>query len=346
MKKYILFFAMACLVAACSNDIATSELTTQKATLNLLLSAAPNVASRAINAQADGKIYDCTVITFDKNGNVSGKGYQTVDGGVDRFNMAVGLSTNKGEKCKVYAVANTNNPTLFDNVTDLTSFLDMYVTIASPEALTAGNINVCAGASSTALTTQGQLMVSDSLPVTITDGVVPFRLTLYSQCAKVNFEINAEMGDAINGFTVTGYRLFKVPLSGYLHQKYDASTVDIRFSAPDGQYGNFPRVDLNGRPTNVQFTYYIQENHQGRRSGATNSKTRIAANAPDNATYLEVYVQKNGRNGTYRYYLGNLLEDVNQSHYDYYNLLRGSDYYITININDIDENDDRFVWDE
>ena len=171
MKKYILFFAMACLVAACSNDIATSELTTQKATLNLLLSAAPNVASRAINAQADGKIYDCTVITFDKNGNVSGKGYQTVEGGVDKFNMAVGLSTNKGEKCKVYAVANTNNPTLFDNVTSLTSFLDMFVTIASPEALTAGNINVCAGASSTALTTQGQLMVSDSLPVTITDGV-------------------------------------------------------------------------------------------------------------------------------------------------------------------------------
>lgn len=346
MKKYILLCITAYMLAACSNEQLPTEAVSEKATLQLTLSAAPNVESRIIDPLYDGKIYDCTVITFDKDGNVSGKGYQTVAGGVDRFNMSVGLSTNKGEKCKVYAVANTNNPTLFDNVTNLTSFLDMFVTIASPEALAAGNINVCTGSASTALTTQGQLMVSDSLPVTITDGIVPFRLTLYSQCARINFEINAEMGDAINGFTLTGYRLFKVPLSGYLHQKYDAETVDIRFSAPDGQYGDFPKVSLSGRPTNVQFSYYIQENHQGRKAGATNSKTRIKTNAPDNATYIEVYVQKDGRNGTYRYYLGNLLEDVNQSHFDYYNILRGSDYYITLNINDIDDEDPRFAWED
>jgi formiminotetrahydrofolate cyclodeaminase len=79
---------------------------------------------------------------------------------------------------------------------------------------------------------------------------------------------------------------------------------------------------------------------------ALSSAERTAEHAPTNATYLEVYVAKlDGTSGTYRYYLGNLITDINASEYNFYNILRGYDYYVTINLNDIDGEDPRFAWD-
>ena len=79
---------------------------------------------------------------------------------------------------------------------------------------------------------------------------------------------------------------------------------------------------------------------------ASSSAERTAVHAPANATYLEVYVaDMAGKQGTYRYYLGNLITDINASEFNYYNILRGYDYYVTINLNDIDTTDPRFSWD-
>jgi hypothetical protein len=259
--------------------------------------------------------------------------------------MQVGLSTNRGESCDVYAIANTNNPNLFDNIQNFDQFHDMFLSFDTAQDLVDGKLKI----GNTSITTNGQLMTSEKIRVKVTDGIVPFRIKLYSQSAKIKFTINAEMGDAINGFRVKGYQMFNVPLSGYLDNRYKNINPASAFEAPGGTYGNYPRVNLTDNPTVVNFTYYMNESHQGEvlDDPATSVKERTAAHAPAHATYLEVYVANmEGRTGTYRYYLGNLVTDITASRYNYYNILRGYDYYVTINLNDIYETDPRFKWDQ
>jgi len=317
----------------------------EKAVLKLSLSTAPNLDSRSgIALDDDGIIYDCTILTFDLDGNISGKGYEAISGGVATFDMQVGLSTNRGESCDVYAIANTNNPNLFDNIQNFDQFHDMFLSFDTAQDLVDGNLKI----GNTSITTNGQLMTSEKIRVKVTDGIVPFRIKLYSQSAKIKFTINAEMGDAINGFRVTGYQMFNVPLSGYLDNRYKNINPASAFEAPGGTYGNYPRVNLTDNPTVVNFTYYMNESHQGEvlDNPAESVKERTAAHAPAHATYLEVYVANmEGRTGTYRYYLGNLVTDITASKFNYYNILRGYDYYVTINLNDIDDTDPRFSWD-
>jgi hypothetical protein len=346
MKKYLILFISALVLASCSNEVDTTPVkSSEKAVLKLSLSATPNLDSRSgIALDDDGIIYDCTILTFDLDGNISGKGYEAISGGVATFDMQVGLSTNRGESCDVYAIANTNNPNLFDNIQNFDQFHDMFLSFDTAQDLVDGNLKI----GNTSITTNGQLMTSEKIRVNVTDGIVPFRIKLYSQSAKIKFTINAEMGDAINGFRVKGYQMFNVPLSGYLDNRYKNINPASAFEAPGGTYGNYPRVNLTDNPTVVNFTYYMNESHQGEvlDNPATSVKERTAAHAPAHATYLEVYVANmEGRTGTYRYYLGNLVTDITASRYNYYNILRGYDYYVTINLNDIDDKDPRFKWD-
>ena len=332
---------MLCITNACSDDVTTSGESSGKAVLKFILSSAPNINSRSINYNADSTIYDCTILTFDQDGNLSGRGYKAIDGGVSRFDMQVGLSTNRGESCRVYAVANTNNPTLFDAIQTESQFLNMMVSFATAQDFADGNITIAG----TQLNTHGLLMTSEGIDVQITDGVVPFRLRLYSQSAKVKFTINAPLGDVLNGLRIKGYRLCHVPLSGYLHNKYKDVLPSQTYGAPNGTYGDYPKVNLTGDSTSVHFTYYMNENHQGEalENPASTAQERTAAHAPANATYLEVYVaDMAGHSGTYRYYLGNLISGITSSQINNYNVLRGYDYYVTLNINDIDEADGRF----
>ena len=346
MKKYLILFISALVLASCSNEVDTTPVkSSEKAVLKLSLSATPNLDSRSgIALDDDGIIYDCTILTFDLDGNISGKGYEAISGGVATFDMQVGLSTNRGESCDVYAIANTNNPNLFDNIQNFDQFHDMFLSFDTAQDLVDGNLKI----GNTSITTNGQLMTSEKIRVNVTDGIVPFRIKLYSQSAKIKFTINAEMGDAINGFRVTGYQMFNVPLSGYLDNRYKNINPASAFEAPGGTYGNYPRVNLTDNPTVVNFTYYMNESHQGEvlDNPAESVKERTAAHAPAHATYLEVYVANmEGRTGTYRYYLGNLVTDITASKFNYYNILRGYDYYVTIYLNDIDETDPRFKWD-
>ena len=331
---------MLCITNACSDDVVTSEKESVKGILKLTLEAGHDITARSINTAADDSIYDCTILTFNSSGKISGKGYQAVEKGVLKFDMQIGLSTNRGETCTVYAIANTNNPTLFDGIQTETEFKDIIVSFSTPENYAAGNISI----GSVAVSNNGQLMVSDGVAVQVTDGIVPFRLELYRQCAKVNFTINAPLADAINGFRLKGYRLCNVPLSGFLHDIYKNESINNAYDVPNGTYSNFPAVNITGDSTIVHFTYYMNENHMGKVTSnpASSSAERTAVHAPANATYLEVYVaDMSGKQGTYRYYLGNLITDINASEFNYYNILRGYDYYVTINLNDIDENDGR-----
>ena len=352
MKKYLILFISALVLASCSNEVDTTPVkSSEKAVLKFSLSAAPNLDSRGgIVLDADSTIYDCTILTFDLDGNISGKGYEAISGGVARFDMQVGLSTNRGDSCIVYAIANTNNPNLFDGVQNYDQFHSMFLSFDKPDDLVAGNIKIGNNTLGfTSLTTNGQLMTTEAIKVKITDGIVPFRLKLYSQSAKIKFTINAPTGDAINGFRLKGYQLFMVPLSGYLDNRYKGIEPDAAFEAPGGTYGNYPRVNLAGDSTVVHFTYYMNESHQGEQKSnpATSVKERTAAHAKPHATYIEVYVaDMAGKQGTYRYYLGNLTTDINNSKFNYYNILRGYDYYVTINLNDIDVSDPRFSWDQ
>lgn len=346
MKKYLILVISALVLAACSNEevVTTQEKDSGKSILKLTLTAEPNLNSRSIDLAADSTIYDCTILTFDLDGNISGKGYEAISGGVARFDMQVGLSTNRGDSCTVYAIANTNNPNLFDNIQTYTQFRNMFLSYDTPQDLVDGNIRI--GGNS--LHTNGQVMTSDGVKVKVTDGIVPFRIKLYSQCAKIKFTINAPTGDAINGFRLKGYQLFCVPLSGYLDNRYKSVNPAIPYEAPEQQYGNYPKVTLTGDSTVVHFTYYMAESHQGEETEnpAQTVKDRTFDHAPEHATYIEVYVaDMEGRTGTYRYYLGNLTEDITASKFNYYNILRGYDYYVTINLNDIDATDPRFSWD-
>ena len=350
MKKYLILFISALVLASCSNEVDTTPVkSSEKAVLKFSLSAAPNLNSRSgIALDADSTIYDCTILTFDLDGNISGKGYEAISGGVARFDMQVGLSTNRGDSCVVYAIANTNNPNLFDDIQNYNQFHSMFLSFDTPEDLVAGNIKIGNNTLGfTSLTTNGQVMTSEGVRVKVTDGIVPFRIKLYSQSAKIKFTIKAEMGDAINGFRLKGYQLCNVPLSGYLDNRYKNVNPETGYNAPLNEYGNYPKVNITGDSTIVHFTYYMNESHQGEQKSnpATSAKERTAAHAKPNAAYIEVYVaDMEGHTGIYRYYLGNLITDITASKFNYYNILRGYDYYVTINLNDIDDTDPRFKW--
>ncbi len=345
MKRYILFLVTAFCFASCSQleEVGTDTAPKGQRVLKVNVSVGQDEQSRAIDPNDENKIHTLYIVTFDSNDKMVGSGAIRIANPAPNVTANINVSTNIGETVKVYAVANTNNSTVFSHIETLQEFKSLVTSIAKPEDLGDGKIAL----NGDTLRNQGQIMVSDeAADVVIQDETPTVVLTMHNQCAALKVTITPSAGEnVLNPVKILGYRLCHVPMSSTLFERTgDTRNVNDTLPSPNGQYGDFDYVPVNSfEPQN--FTLYMYENRRGTSETSTTPYTRIEQNAPKHATYLEVDADCRGTRGTYRFYLGDIIGVVdgqNIVNYTHYNVFRHENYHINIELKSVATDDSRF----
>ncbi len=345
MKRYILFLVTAFCFASCSQleEAGTDTAPKGQRVLKVNVSVGQDEQSRAIDPNDENKIHTLYIVTFDSNDKMVGSGAIRIANPAPNVTANINVSTNIGETVKVYAVANTNNSTVFSHIETLQEFKSLVTSIAKPEDLCDGKIAL----NGDTLRNQGQIMVSDeAADVVIQDETPTVVLTMHNQCAALKVTITPSAGEnVLNPVKILGYRLCHVPMSSTLFERTgDTRNVNDTLPSPNGQYGDFDYVPVNSfEPQN--FTLYMYENRRGTSETSTTPYTRIEQNAPKHATYLEVDADCRGTRGTYRFYLGDIIGVVdghNIVNYTHYNVFRHENYHINIELKSVATDDSRF----
>lgn len=345
MKRYILFLVTAFCFASCSQleEAGTDTAPKGQRVLKVNVSVGQDEQSRAIDPNDENKIHTLYIVTFDSNDKMVGSGAIRIANPAPNVTANINVSTNIGETVKVYAVANTNNSTVFSHIETLQEFKSLVTSIAKPEDLGDGKIAL----NGDTLRNQGQIMVSDeAADVVIQDETPTVVLTMHNQCAALKVTITPSAGEnVLNPVKILGYRLCHVPMSSTLFERTgDTRNVNDTLPSPNGQYGDFDYVPVNSfEPQN--FTLYMYENRRGTSETSTTPYTRIEQNAPKHATYLEVDADCRGTRGTYRFYLGDIIGVVdgqNIVNYTHYNVFRHENYHINIELKSVATDDSRF----
>lgn len=351
MKKILLLLILVLCLASCSQQDEGPVTPSSKGNreLHVNVSVPQDVQSRSINPIDEYAIHTLYILTFDSHDKMVGAGAVKLSESVHEVSTNISLSTNIGEMVKVYAVANTNNSTVFNYVETLQEFKNIVTSIARPEDLGEGKI-VVNGAT---LLNDGQLMVSDEVAdVEITEETPTVNLTLHNQCAALKFTITPLSPATTNKLVpnpvkIIGYRLRHVPLSAYLMPDNTLGFgANDTISPPYRKFGDFDYVPVNSFEKQ-EFTYYVFENHCGTSNMSSTELSRIERNAAPNATYLEIEVDQNGTRGVYNFYLGDIVGKDSQGNdiidYENYNIFRHEDYHININIDAVSLDDPRIT---
>lgn len=351
MKKILLLLILVLCLASCSQQDEGPVTPSSKGNreLHVNVSVPQDVQSRSINPIDEYAIHTLYILTFDSHDKMVGAGAVKLSESVHEVSTNISLSTNIGEMVKVYAVANTNNSTVFNYVETLQEFKNIVTSIARPEDLGEGKV-VVNGAT---LLNDGQLMVSDEVAdVEITEETPTVNLTLHNQCAALKFTITPLSPATTNKLVpnpvkIIGYRLRHVPLSAYLMPDNTLGFgANDTISPPYRKFGDFDYVPVNSFEKQ-EFTYYVFENHCGTSNMSSTELSRIERNAAPNATYLEIEVEQNGTRGVYNFYLGDIVGKDSQGNdiidYENYNIFRHEDYHINIKIDAVSLDDPRIT---
>lgn len=351
MKKILLLLILVLCLASCSQQDEGPVTPSSKGNreLHVNVSVPQDVQSRSINPIDEYAIHTLYILTFDSHDKMVGAGAVKLSESVHEVSTNISLSTNIGEMVKVYAVANTNNSTVFNYVETLQEFKNIVTSIARPEDLGEGKV-VVNGAT---LLNDGQLMVSDEVAdVEITEETPTVNLTLHNQCAALKFTITPLSPATTNKLVpnpvkIIGYRLRHVPLSAYLMPDNTLGFgANDTISPPYRKFGDFDYVPVNSFEKQ-EFTYYVFENHCGTSNMSSTELSRIERNAAPNATYLEIEVDQNGTRGVYNFYLGDIVGKDSQGNdiidYENYNIFRHEDYHINIKIDAVSLDDPRIT---
>jgi len=300
-----LFFV---LFSSCNNDNVPrggSE-SDKTATVRLTFTALSQQTTRALSSN-ESTVNDITVLIFNSNGDVIGSNYQTFT--TSPYSMTV--TTRFANNCTIYAIANTGSSSYFSGVSTLTAFKAKYTTLTTAANLGAGSSVIMFGKSTGTVNITTAIQNIGSIPLT--------RL-----CTKLNFTITPA-----SGITITGYRLYNVPISSYISDDNLTDANDSIHYNPKGTYLNFDSVATGaGAGIAISNTYYMYENRVGRKN-TISATARNSANAPKYATYLQVYAKTSVWHSVYRIYLGGL----NGFNYANYTIPRNYNYTYNITIN-------------
>lgn len=297
--------------------------------LNVKQQTSDQVTTRTPN---ENDIQNIHVLVYNSNGSLTGHGYATGN--------ILNMEAVKGTGCTIFAIANTGNPTLFNDGS--ASTINKLMTLTSRELVLAN------GVFTNGLENDNYLLMSGCLTnVTLGLSNIINDLKVKRIVSKINFTINA-----INGITITGYSIKNLPNKEFLiaHPYINELSPDDLTPGTDAATAWLsPNAVSLSNVTTHSFNFYMYENRRGGRKlvnggiGNDAEQKEKAKYAPDNSTYVEITAKGSltspnmdarFTSAVYRIYLG---ADNSKN----YNVARNCNYTITANIKSATDIDTR-----
>jgi len=319
---------MGSVFSACNHDSGGTDVFDENATLCVLVQASDTVAKSSANSRisatrsfSETSVSDLHVLICNGTGEVTGHAYSL-------GNSISNVSTRSGSGCTVYAITNTGSENIFSAgilpateqairtlvTKDLTSLDEIS---ANDVLLMTGQVktDIVPGSNSISSLSVSRLAARNILKITCADNII-----------------------------LTGYAIGNLPVRSWFiaHPNTNEGTPS---DAVVGDDAVSPSIDANwlntailpasaivtGSTPQYALTFYMYENRRGGRkvingsTGDATSQTQKAIYAPNRATYVDLFVNANGVNVTYRLYLG---ADNSKN----YNVKRNGSYTYTITI--------------
>ena len=345
MKKILLLTAMivaGMMTTSCSsdndgveqqtnNDAGVIALKAEVVPMNTLLEG-ERTSSRVITPEYENTISNIHIVAFGADGNKIFHVYSPMYM-ENPYTTLLNLgSEHAGERVKIYAIANVGDADLFnttqngvDNTVanfELLNLRPVGENIAGN--ITAGNLILKAG-NGTSLATisnsSSPIMVA-TLNVTVSNnGLTSATLRFVRQDTKVSLNIIPQ------NMKVLKYKIGNIPKISYLFS-HDENVNNVEYM--DMPYTDIPAAD---QTKTIKASYHVFENYKDIAAGLTKQMERTDANAPANATYVDIIGIPDGYTDSYRYrvYLGG-VDIENAVHYDKFSLYRNYEYYLTVKI--------------
>jgi hypothetical protein len=326
LRPLSLLFGCLLLLLACNNTD-TSDVDA-RGTISFTFETETEGATTRVD---ENNVHDIHILVYNRRGRRVGYDYFTAS---DKFRLEVPVGTDY----TVYAVANTGNPTLFDDtryntqsaLTDMvTPQLSAWAEIEHAPYLLLSGI-------------QTGIQVTPSVAGSQSDTRVSLLLTRLA--ARISFYVVAPIGSNIS---ISGFQLCSLPrssyylprpLGGYPYFENEASDSylypgdDASQNETDTDWINSIIVPLLSESSAFNYSFYCYENRQGVHPNIVRQRDKNALNAPQRASYLLVKGSAPGYASiSWRIYLGGNATSN-------FNIKRNATYQynVTLRVNETD----------
>lgn len=308
--RHIGFWAMLLVVvslSSCTKD-AGADIGGDTETVRVRVSFKMSGMKRALTTENESTINNVMLFAFDSDGNLVDTAY---------FDMAayeeVYFVTTVGVR-QIYAIANisANLKNSLNSRKTLAQLSQLAVAITDPMEVVNANDAVMSGN-----TTQNITVLTKEISI-----------PLKRLCAKLTIKLAPAFSSS--GAKITGYRLCHVPQLCPL--------VEPTSDTPVRAYTSFAATTGLSVTDETTLTFYVYENLAGKNSAVTSETERTTANAPANATYLEIYVETDNLQSTYHYYLGG-FNSSGTADVTNFNIYRNFNYTYNFTVYETGEND-------
>lgn len=328
-------FSVCLLLYGCiDNDLVNETPLPEKDSIAVISLNVKQQTSDQVNTRTpnENDIQNIHVLVYNSSGSLTGHGYATGN--------SLNMEAVKGTGCTIFAIANTGNPTLFNDGS--ASTINKLMTLTSRELVLAN------GVFTNGLENDNHLLMSGCLTnVTLGLSNIINDLKVKRIVSKINFTINA-----INDITITGYSIKNLPNKEFLiaHPYINELSPDDLTPGTDAATAWLsPNAVSLSNVTTHSFNFYMYENRRGGRKlvnggiGNDAEQKEKAKYAPDNSTYVEITAKGSSTSpnmdarftsAVYRIYLG---ADNSKN----YNVARNCTYTITANIKSATDIDTR-----
>ena len=265
--------------------------------------------TRAIDSSNESTVNDITVFIFDSNGNNIGYGYS------DSETTSIKIITRQATNCKVYALANIRDVMGASAISEIATESQL---IQKTHSLTSADN----------LTDNTNSLIMTGVITGFNTNTSTKNITLTRLAAKFTFNIKVPLG-----MDIASYQICSTPTGSQLisnNTKWNGSYGNLSTTTPT--YANY-------KATTITFTKYLYENlaGNGNNSSTSGMAGRTEANAPTNATYININTHNYNSSSTYttyRVYLGGptLLNSGSTSGYNNYDIKRNTHYTVTIDL--------------
>ncbi|TWV14417.1 DUF4906 domain-containing protein [Bacteroidaceae bacterium HV4-6-C5C] len=328
-------FFTATLFTSCTDEASVTEFSQGKDAVIRFQINADTPKDATTRSVDEDKISDLHILVYNSAGELTGKSYTTFSG----TTYTVSVLARSGTGCKIYAIANTGSPALFDGAV-----------AGTEDKLKAMTTNLATWATFNATSGTVYLPMSGSVTTDISAGTSSLQggITVKRLMARITLNVGVAAG---SGITISGYRVYGIPGRSYYvphplateEQTIDAQTtraVDASLPANSGDWINSGLVSL-ANVTSFSGNFYMYENRAGVNAGITAQNQKIKANVPatpaDSAAYVMIY----GRSSTYTSLSWKIYLGANNT--GNFNIKRNNQYTYTITLKPT-ESDTRIIF--
>ena len=310
IRAYLFFFLAAAILASCIHETVEPSAKEDAPALIRLNVWADQPKAMTTRATDENAIADMHVLVYNASGNLIGQTYTT--------GTTASISTRSAKGCRIYAITNTGEASLFAGQKADTEekLKNLTVSISSWDNITNRANMLMVGSKQFDIEPGEQ---------TLTGGISVSRMA-----AKVTLDIKGKEG---LGITITDYQWVDLPDQAYYilrplttegamedTQEPPLSNLD----APATTWLNSPQIAVNA--ATVKTTFYMFENRKGNKAALTEQKDKTEANAPARSSYVLIRGKGPGFTASWRVYLG-------ANNASNFNTKRNCTYTYTITLN-------------